>query len=418
MNEDDTIQLAMVDGRLQLVSRLKDYANCGLSLENLSLWEFVRDTYNGSKLGLDSGGKSAVHASERSMFINDSGKQTKCRVVRKKGHETMVDFVGPWMPRDDDADVYPMYCVTMLALLVPWRDIGTIYGDKTTFEAAFKIFLKNATLDQKSFLKNTQYFHESSDGVCRQRQEESILQTVQPRDIIIEDAVEQEIPDEIEELVVTEEEIEYTIDHPFGPEEHLFAEVGMNIARDMGIFTEEVDHLCPGIIQKLLAYAADREHLVQYQGWEKIIEGYGERDSEGSIIDNSTDVAPIPKNLDENVDLSVEQVESIVEHDNSHVHTLNEDQRMAHDIIINHLDAELAGKSPPQLLMNIIGQGGTGKSTLLNAISTSFAQRGVSHLLAKTALSGVAASLIGGTTLHWWAGLPVRKHPKRDNWMD
>jgi hypothetical protein len=98
MNEDDTIQLAMVDGRLQLVSRLKDYANHRLSLENLSLWEFVRDGYNGSKLGLDSGEKSAVHASEWSMFINDSGKQTKCRVVRKKGHETMVDFVGPWMP--------------------------------------------------------------------------------------------------------------------------------------------------------------------------------------------------------------------------------------------------------------------------------------------------------------------------------
>jgi CO dehydrogenase nickel-insertion accessory protein CooC1 len=57
--------------------------------------------------------------------------------------------------------------------------------------------------------------------------------------------------------------------------------------------------------------------------------------------------------------------------------------------------------------MIIIGKGGTGKSTLINAITTSFERRKASHLLAKTATSGVAASLIGGTTLHWWAGIPA-----------
>ena len=46
--------------------------------------------------------------------------------------------------------------------------------------------------------------------------------------------------------------------------------------------------------------------------------------------------------------------------------------------------------------MNIIGHGGTGKSTLLKAIITSLAQRNASYLLAKTAMSGIATSLIGG----------------------
>jgi len=40
------------------------------------------------------------------------------------------------------------------------------------------------------------------------------------------------------------------------------------------------------------------------------------------------------------------------------------------------------------------------------------------HLLKKFAMSGVAASLIGGTTLHWLARLPARAAPQSDNWTD
>ncbi|KAG1864867.1 hypothetical protein F4604DRAFT_1013640 [Suillus subluteus] len=40
------------------------------------------------------------------------------------------------------------------------------------------------------------------------------------------------------------------------------------------------------------------------------------------------------------------------------------------------------------------------------------------HRLAKTALSGVAASQIGGKTLHSWATIPARKGlPRSDNWI-
>ncbi|RDB20717.1 ATP-dependent DNA helicase RRM3 [Hypsizygus marmoreus] len=64
--------------------------------------------------------------------------------------------------------------------------------------------------------------------------------------------------------------------------------------------------------------------------------------------------------------------------------------------------------------MLIQGQGGTGKSLLINAITETFAELGISHLLAKTASSGVAASLIGGETLHAWAGIPIRPTTEGD----
>ena len=67
------------------------------------------------------------------------------------------------------------------------------------------------------------------------------------------------------------------------------------------------------------------------------------------------------------------------------------------------------------MLMNVIRPGGTGKSTLLNVITKSFEHNGAGHQLAKMAISGV---VIGGTTLHWWTGLPVMKTPNNNDWMD
>lgn len=66
--------------------------------------------------------------------------------------------------------------------------------------------------------------------------------------------------------------------------------------------------------------------------------------------------------------------------------------------------------------MIIHGQGGTGKSVLLAAISNTFNKMGAPNLLAKTAMTGVAASIVGGQTLHTWAALPVTT-PRSDNWV-
>jgi ATP-dependent exoDNAse (exonuclease V), alpha subunit - helicase superfamily I member len=97
--------------------------------------------------------------------------------------------------------------------------------------------------------------------------------------------------------------------------------------------------------------------------------------------------------------------------------TLNEDQCRAFDIVRNHLVARLNGLRPPQLLMTIIGQGGVGKSKLINALSEAFEFHGARDQLAKTALTGIAATVIHGTTLHWWGGLPI-KNCLAENWLE
>ncbi|KAI6152805.1 hypothetical protein EDD17DRAFT_1490991, partial [Pisolithus thermaeus] len=79
---------------------------------------------------------------------------------------------------------------------------------------------------------------------------------------------------------------------------------------------------------------------------------------------------------------------------------LNAGQRRAYDIVMWHLGQTLSGGRPPPLRMLVHGEGGTGKSRVIQSITECFARRGARHLLVKAAYTGVAASLIDGKTTH------------------
>ncbi|KAF8226809.1 hypothetical protein L208DRAFT_1124837, partial [Tricholoma matsutake] len=76
------------------------------------------------------------------------------------------------------------------------------------------------------------------------------------------------------------------------------------------------------------------------------------------------------------------------------------DQRRAHDVITHHLNAYLTRQHLIQLLMLTQGAGGTGKTTVIEQITKTFRGQNAEGMLAKTATTGVTASLIEGMTLH------------------
>ena len=83
------------------------------------------------------------------------------------------------------------------------------------------------------------------------------------------------------------------------------------------------------------------------------------------------------------------------------VSRLDTEQFQAFDIIRQHLDQTLAGKNPPPLRMITYGEGGTGKSQVIQTVTDYFDNRQVSRLLLKAAFTGIAASLIKGKTTHY-----------------
>jgi hypothetical protein len=86
---------------------------------------------------------------------------------------------------------------------------------------------------------------------------------------------------------------------------------------------------------------------------------------------------------------------------------LNAKQAKAHGIITNHLLASIEGRDPQQLLMVVRGQGGVGKSMLIEAVMQTFEDMGSLPMLSKMSTSGMTASLIRGMTVHSWASILV-----------
>ena len=97
--------------------------------------------------------------------------------------------------------------------------------------------------------------------------------------------------------------------------------------------------------------------------------------------------------------------------------------------MIEHITSELKKRRKNQLLikktdgkaeqlrMLILGQGGTGKSTLIRTISETFLHYNKLNILAKCATTGIAATDIGAYTLHSWAGL-THNLPEDEGWLD
>jgi hypothetical protein len=81
--------------------------------------------------------------------------------------------------------------------------------------------------------------------------------------------------------------------------------------------------------------------------------------------------------------------------------TLNERQSASLRIIGNQMDQlQRDGDAPPPLYHYLGGEGGTGKSRVIEAIVSLFAAKGISHRLLVTATSGTAAANINGVTIH------------------
>ncbi len=67
--------------------------------------------------------------------------------------------------------------------------------------------------------------------------------------------------------------------------------------------------------------------------------------------------------------------------------------------------------------MLILGEGGTGKTKVISAITETFQHYDKLDILAKCAMTGIAAVDIGASTLHSWAALPNR-FPNDNSWLE
>ncbi|RDB26275.1 ATP-dependent DNA helicase pfh1 [Hypsizygus marmoreus] len=406
---EELVTVRMVEGRIQLRDQLKEYAQRGEALQHYTFLSFFADTYDAGVINspedVDRPGPGRPQNS-RFPYLPNSGRDGRCRVVRSTGHEMVPEIIGKWFPRGDDPATADFFSACMLLLLSPWRSLNDLAGEGESFTNKRRRVLDD-DVEAARIMDNIQYYYDCSDAATKKRnnarndigEQPPFLTSSDTQTHVNEDDQPPPSEDGEGECLLTEEHVEMALRRSWPLREIRFGQAAMEIAEEAKIFDFEGINRAPLKPGVSCASWADRP---QFAAWEEMVQAItrspdrpsGPRQQTAAA---SNEVAPVNE---DSFYLAPPDVPS------PDVSFLTVDQRRAHNIIDNHLKAHLAQESPRQLLMIVQGQGGTGKSTLISQITKSFEHRRASHLLARTATTGVAASLIEGQTLHSWAGIP------------
>nr|GAT52360.1 predicted protein [Mycena chlorophos] len=420
-------KLSFENGQFVLQDQLQQYADRGNELNEMSLYEYVLETYHDplydeEQQDASDSDDNQPHrrvgrpAKPRVPYHPDSGRKG-ARVVRGPKQETALHLLGRWLPSRSDPN-QENYSAQILTLLKPWRQLHDLKNTFETFVAAREAFERQADDRTNRIVENIQYFHECSESANRRRKQTTFESEFDVEGEMEEgdDALHQGTDGMI--AIVDEDAIEEARRTRTSSAEQAFGSRAMRIAHQCGIFQSDVNST---VVEIPHAERATEEEELQYQEWSTAV-GAITRTTD-FMRDNTQLVAP---NFDSGSVVTNPTMESTSEGEGTVVVISNEDtrrrsdvqqqaidilnaeQRRAHDIIERHLDQTLKGQQEEQLLMIIQGEGGTGKTVLLNAVSHTFDFHQSTTLLAKTGTTGISASLIGGQTLHQWAGIPIR----------
>jgi hypothetical protein len=312
----------------------------------------------------------------------------------------------------------------MLALLKPWRELDELQASDGTFRTNFDIFMATASLRQKRIVQNVNYFHECSDSAQQTRDAplEMLSGTVDLHDHVRRDLEMEEL--NALEVPLTEADVAIARNEKYASREFIYGEGAMRVAYGFSIFDADQSTVVPGP----LCDQATMEDMLRYAKWGERLQALSK--AEALLVSNRVSLA---QQADQDASVGVGRPTEYradaceaqaplselrqTEKQQATLDLLNVEQRRAHDIIEQHMRRMLAGVQQDQLLMIVRGEGGTGKTVLLNAIADTFEFLEAKAWLAKTATTGVAASLVGGTTVHAWASIPITAKDSPD-WVN
>ncbi|THG94148.1 hypothetical protein EW026_g7265 [Hermanssonia centrifuga] len=419
-------------------SQVTDYCCRGVELQNHNVLSLFVDTYEERipKVARNRGVEDNAPIAHRGRgrqphsrfaYLDTHPKfRDLRRVARSPTHRNLPDFVGPWPARSDDNENDEFYCASMLTLLKPWRNIGRdLKNASENWRQAFDRYLASKSEEERlkinRMLSGIQYHHECDSAARAERaaQNQDCERQPQPHNHATGNNGTEHSELEDEDSGLSETQSEAHLKHlwslPSNEKEHLHAVAAVSIAKHHGIFVRGENAWDPLGSTLSNAVGDDVSKLLR---WQKQLSAdkarlNGEDDStaaSSAVTEcNATVVCAKPSDAVR----STAQVSAVAS--SSQVDTavdsaiLKDDQYRAYDIMTWHLEQTLAGAEPPPLRMVLYGEGGTGKSKVIQLVTEAFEARGVGNMLVKAAYTGVAASLINGKTTHNIAAMPTSK---------
>ena len=440
---DDVVTLDVSSsGRVFAKSQVTDYQHCGTELQSFNLVDFFTETYETeitkadreAELAREDAYRGPGHPrNARVQYLTTHPKSASVhRVIRSPRHRNLPNFLGRWFPRNNNPDIYNFYCACMLVLLKPWCDLTTdLKLQAETWTLAFETFRISTPLKVQRVLSGIQYFHECESAAHTDNTRPYPYPTLTDQTQDDGSGVDH-IPNapgfSEEGLALLKAEA-----IPLREEQH--GRMAIEIAKHLGIFwnNQSVWQISQGTIPGNTTEA----DLSRIAMWSNLLQATVEGKNNMRRSDPSaatTAGAMVERSLPSDGLCGPPSPAVVLQATGSEQAlpavdpgSLKPDQLRAYRIVDWHLGETLRGTCPPPLRMILYGEGGTGKSRVIQTITELFAAHGVSHMLVKAAYTGVAASLVDGKTTHVIAGLSLGsrggvtdalKKKLQDFWME
>ena len=312
-------------------------------------------------------------------------------------------------------------------LLKPWHNLRDLKGSLESWSDSYAQFLYVASSESLAIISGIQYMHECHDS--KQDGEEPITSPKGSNKNLDDDdddseGIGLEPVGSTDPTTFDEQTLEAIIQAQTSLGEDLHGRFVIEVAKRRKIFENDVDqqnwqthHESPfqvgnatgNDIQNLMNWCHQLESEISRMNVIQSGQGFGQNDA-----GTNSRVQLLEESIS-SIEPRVEQYERRMELGGIDGHLsatdpscLNEDQRWAYDIIIWHLDQTIAGRNPPPLCMIVHGEGGTGKSKVLQTVTEAFRERGCERRLIKAAYTGITASLVDGKTTHSIASLSIK----------
>ena len=363
--------------------KVKDYIYRNNSLEETNIYDFVGSYF---KKKIDKNKSNIVISSKFTNFH----PQNESHYIQKRRKFIVPVLISPSFPRRTDELKIDLYCQLMLILFKPWRCFDDLKINEVTWLESFILFERsNLELRVRKFIQNIDYLkiaekEAEEDITCRK-----ISCKNNDNKELVEDFLAFTNDDEDEEDTI--EFIQYMMNNDVS----LWTDNGIQMIVKTNVDGDCVEYLQNDDIEIVTT------RMDQFQVWQKETT----RMISDDVIENENlnvhtldeltckENNSLNVNILNNIGITVDEV--VVKF------SLNYEQEKAFRIYVN--------ESSQQKIVYCGGEGGTGKSQVINAISFYFEKNNMKKRLFIGAFTGTAAFNIRGSALHKLLSLTRQK---------
>ncbi|HLO39007.1 MAG TPA: DUF6570 domain-containing protein [Lacibacter sp.] len=412
-NQDDEdveeeLDVFMVDGNLNVANQRLDYIHRSESLEKVCFYNFV--SYYAKRKKCDNPKGIPF------PFLESHPQCNTFQIVRPNGYHVVPSLLKlPPVPNADRDDYERM----LLLLFCPFRHVRDLLFGKETWKEALDFALKSKFIDNDMLkvLENLLDVHgamEQREIDVLNREEESVDQ--QPRKNreffdIEEVPVDEDFMDDIDQWLdaIIQQQEQASQDAKSKPAKDAWQIMERLISNNSNtgnvhVSTDSNDDYRS--VDNLLGYSFSEGDVPMWEAAIQAQEFALENPNENSTPPSYSQVASFSSSSNSQINspqvMSLSQTSLYSKKNNIIVqNNFNEKQELAFSLVADHLIQFLStGTKPPSFRFLLLGEGGTGKSRVINGIRQFFEDVGKPSLLRVTATTGKAAALINGTTIH------------------